>query len=82
MLIAKSVLIVAAIYLSFGIAFAVWFVFFRIGKFDSSARETSLGFRLLIIPGAMAFWWLLLIRILRNTSRPIEINAHRIGAQK
>ncbi len=68
-------------YLAIGVLFAVWFVAFGITKLDDSAKGTSLGFRLLIFFGAIAFWILLAWRLLRGEKRPIEQNAHRRKAQ-
>ena len=52
---------VLAVYGSVGIAFAIAFVTIGIQRVDSVARHAPLGFRLIVLPGAMAFWpWLLL----------------------
>lgn len=43
-------------YLLIGVVFALVFVFKGAGAIDPSAREGSLGFRLLILPGTAALW--------------------------
>lgn len=59
-------LILVAVYLIVGVIFAFYFVGFEIGKFDSGAQNAGIFFRLIIFPGAVIFWWLLLIQILRK----------------
>jgi hypothetical protein len=49
-----------ALYLGCGLLFAVAFAIKGIEKTDEAARGSSLGFRLLIIPGTLVFWPLLL----------------------
>ena len=47
------------VYLAVSLAAALWFAFAGVNRFDAKARGTGLGFRLLLIPGAMVFWpWL------------------------
>jgi hypothetical protein len=47
-------------------------------KIDPHAAHASWGFRLLIIPGTMAFWPLLLRRWVTGVKEPPEeCNAHR-----
>ena len=52
-----------------GIAFASGFVIFGIHRLDAVAEQSSLGFRLIVIPGVAALWPLLLTRWLRAASR-------------
>ena len=47
------------IYLALGLVFAVWFVTRRV-QLDPAAREAGWGFRLLILPGCVALWPILL----------------------
>ena len=60
--IAWIVVIGAGIYLLPGVLFALPFVLRGAGRIDRAAVEGSLGFRLLIVPGAIALWPLLLQR--------------------
>jgi hypothetical protein len=55
-------LIVSAlgIYLLAGLIFAIPFVTFGVGRIDGGAKESRWGFRLIVIPGVIALWPLLL----------------------
>ena len=47
-------------YLALGILFALAFVIAGIGRVDPVARDSGVGFRLIIFPGVVAIWpWLL-----------------------
>jgi hypothetical protein len=47
-------------YLALGILFALAFVAIGIGRVDPVAKDSSVGFRLIIFPGVVAMWpWLL-----------------------
>jgi hypothetical protein len=43
------------LYISFGVVFSIAFVTMGIGRIDSQAIGSSLGFRILIFPGSVAF---------------------------
>lgn len=82
-MIASAFLILLGIYLVCGFVFAVPFVLFGVKKIDPHAAHGSWGFRLLIIPGTMAFWPLLLCCWLKGIFQPPEErNAHRLAASK
>ena len=75
--------IALGIYLACGFVFAIAFVLFGAKQIDPHAAHGSWGFRLLIIPGAMAFWPLLLKRWMSGMrTPPQENNAHRSAAAK
>lgn len=57
--VAQVVLAVAGAYLALGVLFAPAFAWRGAGRLDAAAREGSLGFRLLILPGSAALWPLL-----------------------
>jgi membrane protein implicated in regulation of membrane protease activity len=77
-MIAAAFLILLGIYLACGFLFAIPFVFIGVKKIDPHAARGSWGFRLLIFPGVVAFWPLLLRRWLKGISAPPEErNAHR-----
>lgn len=82
MLLAEIIVYSTFVYLAIGVLFALWFVVVGITKLDDSAKETSIGFRLLIFFGAIPFWILLAKRILKSEKRPMERNAHRLEAEK
>ena len=52
-----------------GIAFAGGFVIFGIHRVDPVAEHSTIGFRLIVIPGVAALWPLLLTRWLQAVSR-------------
>ena len=67
-------------YAGAGLVFAVAFAFKGAHRIDPAAEGGTLGFRLLIIPGAAALWPLLLRRWLTGTQPPEECSAHRRAA--
>jgi hypothetical protein len=64
-------------YLFVGLLFAVPFVLFLANRVDPSAKGSTWGFRVLVIPGVALLWPLLLIRLLKGQPQPTECNAHR-----
>ena len=82
-MIAAVFLIALGMYLVFGLAFAIPFVLVGVKRIDPHAAHGSWGFRLLIIPGTMALWPLLLQRWASDVKAPTEEgNAHRNFAAK
>lgn len=69
-------------YLLGGVLFAVPFVLRGVNRIDPVAREGTWGFRLLILPGVVALWPLLLGRWVRGEGPPQEKNAHRRAAKR
>jgi hypothetical protein len=53
-------LILVGIYLAAGFVFAVLFVTRGVTRVDEGAHGSGPGFRIIILPGAMVFWPLLL----------------------
>ena len=81
-MIAAVFLILLGVYLACGLVFAIPFALFGVTKVDPHAVHGSWGFRLLVIPGTMAFWPLLLRRWARGAKEPPEeCNAHRRAAR-
>lgn len=68
-------------YAALGLLFAVAFVARGIERVDPGAHASGWGFRLIVLPGVVAFWPLLLRRWLAGTGLPVESNAHRRAAQ-
>jgi len=82
-MIAAVFLILLGAYLTCGLAFAIPFALVGVKKIDPHAAHGSWGFRLLVIPGTMAFWPLLLWRWAIGVKMPPEeYNAHRRAARK
>ena len=76
-------LILLGAYLACGLVFAIPFALVGVKKIDRHAAHGSWGFRLLVIPGTMAFWPLLLRRWATGAKAPPEeCNAHRRAARK
>jgi hypothetical protein len=74
-------LLAVGAYLGLGVLFALPFAASWVGRVDPDAAEGSLGFRLLIFPGAVALWpWL--VRRLRagRAGLPVERTPHRTAA--
>jgi uncharacterized membrane protein YphA (DoxX/SURF4 family) len=59
MLIARAISGFLTLYLSCGLLFGSAFITAGIGKVDAAARGTSVLFRLLVLPAAVALWPLL-----------------------
>lgn len=80
MVFAEILVAAAGAHLAAGLAFALAFVTVGVQRVDPAARGAPWGFRLLILPGAVALWPLLLVRWLRAGPPPEERNAHRDAA--
>ena len=52
--------IITSFYLACGLVFAMAFVVKGVQRVDEGARGASVGFRIIIIPGTMVFWPVLL----------------------
>ena len=53
---------IIGIYLICGFVFALAFVFKGVQVLDEGAKDSTVGFKIIIIPATMVFWPLLLIR--------------------
>jgi hypothetical protein len=58
------------VYMVIGAVVALVVVSFGLTRVDSEARGAGLGFRLIIFPGAVALWPLLLKRYIRGRGEP------------
>jgi hypothetical protein len=82
-MIAAIFLILLGAYLACGLVFAIPFALIGVKRIDPHASHGSCGFRLLVIPGTMAFWPLLLRRWVGGIDEPPEeCNAQRRAARK
>jgi hypothetical protein len=80
--IATVLLTLMAVYLGIGVLFGVPFVARLVNQMDPAAAAGTWGFRLLILPGVIALWPLVLLRLVRsNGAPPRERNAHRLAAR-
>jgi hypothetical protein len=62
--IARLFIGVAGVYLAAGTLFALPFVLKLAGRLDPAARAGSWGFRIIILPGVILLWPVLLTRLL------------------
>ncbi len=69
-----AILLVDAFYFYalLGVVFALAFVTIGVKRIDSRANGSGAAFRLLIFPGSVAFWPLLLYRWIAGKSEPPE----------
>jgi hypothetical protein len=54
------------IYLLIGLLFTIVFLFKGLTKVDVNATGTKIGFKLLILPGAIALWPILLYKWIKS----------------
>ena len=79
---AQWLAVALASYAAIGLVFALAFVTVGVQRVDPSAKTGTIGFRILILPGAVAFWPLFLKRWLSGVKAPPgETNAHRRRAR-
>ena len=69
MIIVTILLIIVAVYLAAGLVFAIPFVIKGVTKIDEGAHGSTWGFRMIIIPGTIVFWPLLLKRWLKASNK-------------
>ena len=83
MIVAQTIVWLPGIYLLVGLLFVPFFVIIGAGRIDPAVQQSTWGFRLIIMPGVIALWPLLLLRLLRGVRHPpTENNAHRGAAKK
>jgi hypothetical protein len=69
-------------YVGLGLLFAAPFVLRGVDRIDPGAKGASWGFRLIIVPGVVALWPILLRRWWSAAPPPAERNAHRAAAER
>ncbi len=80
--VAVTIVVILQIYLVVGLVFALY-CFFAGGlrRIDHKAGEASRGFKMLIAPGLVGLWPVLLRRALGGDGEsPTERNAHRVAS--
>jgi hypothetical protein len=65
----ELILVPLAIYLACGMVFAAGFITVGLARVDHTAHGAPWGFRLLILPGAVALWPVLAIKWVRAAAR-------------
>ena len=79
--IVEIAVLAAAAYALIGVLFGLAFVTRGVQRIDDAATGASWRFRLIILPGVVALWPLLLSRWVRGRSTPIpERTAHTLAA--
>lgn len=68
---AAALVTLATVYMGIGLLFAVFFVFFGVARVDPEAGEMPVAVRLLILPGCVIMWPLMLSKWLRRRGPPV-----------
>jgi hypothetical protein len=68
-MIVQIIISIVGIYLLFGFLFAIPFVIRGVVDIDKGTHGTKLGFRLIIIPGTIVFWPLLLSKWIKSNKK-------------
>ena len=72
-MIVEIILIIAVLYLAIGVLFVIPFLVRGISKVDEDAHGGTTGFKIIIIPGVIVFWPVLLKKWLRvKNNNPTE----------
>jgi len=66
MLVITIALYAFGIYLVIGLIFSLWFVFKGVHQLDENLSGASTSVRLLLMPGSIALWPLLLYKIVKK----------------
>ncbi len=66
----QAILILVIVYLVAGVLFVIPFLVKGLTKVDESAHGGSTGFKLLIIPGVIVFWPVLMNKWVRKPPSP------------
>ena len=62
----EILLIIAAIYLLGGVLFVIPFLMKGLKEIDEGAHDSTIGFKIIIIPGVIVFWPVLLSKWMTN----------------
>jgi hypothetical protein len=82
MIVAQLIVWSLSIYAAFGLLFAPFFLMRGAARIDPSVQQSTWGFRWMIVPGVIALWPWLMLRLLRGVEHPPgEANAHRKAAK-
>ena len=69
----EIILIVVGIYLLLGVLFVVPFLVKGLTKVDEGAHGGTIGFKIIIIPGVIVFWPVLLIKWIKaNATKALK----------
>ncbi len=81
-LFAEVFVFASIIYAVIGFSFYILFIIYGIHYVDPGAKDSTIYFKLFILPGLILFWPLFAMRwIIRVNPPPVEKNAHREAAK-
>ena len=63
---AEILLMIAAVYLALGVVFVIPFLIKGLNKVDEGAHGSTFGFKIIIIPGVIVFWPVLLSKWMKS----------------
>ena len=63
---AEILLIIAAIYLVLGVLFVIPFLMKGLNKIDEGTKGSTIGFKIIIIPGVVVLWPVLLAKWMKE----------------
>ena len=72
MLVIKIILLMIVLYLALGVVFLVPFLLKGISKVDEGAHGSTVGFKIIIIPGVIVFWPTLLSKWIKANEKGRE----------
>lgn len=76
--VAQIIVLFSGLYGLVGILVAPILILWGAARFDVAAADSTRGFRLIVLPGAVLLWPLLLRRFIQAAGTPpTEVNAHR-----
>jgi len=73
----EMLLIMAAIYLLIGVLFVIPFLMKGLNKVDEGAHGSTIGFKIIIIPGVVVFWPVLLSKWMKEKRNHGDTKAQR-----
>ena len=71
-MIISLILLVLAIYFCCGFVFALAFIFKGVQVVDKGAHESGIGFRIIIFPGTLVLWPLLLNKWIKDSKNQLH----------
>ena len=63
----EILLMIVAVYLLIGVFFVIPFLMKGLNKIDDGAHGSTIGFKIIIIPGVIVFWPVLLSKWMKKT---------------
>ncbi len=73
----EILLMIATIYLLMGVLFVIPFLMKGLNKVDEGAHGSTIGFKIIIIPGVIIFWPVLLSKWMKGNMNHGDTKAQR-----